>query len=161
MFKYSGTRFTQLWACYCGGVKQMRELHDQCFVSLFKSNCLNISYKNLLYLQLRYVIFSFDMNGSLESVRPSADEEHSHSRGIDMARALKPQIGDMFKFARALSPDLQSCKKDSRESFNDEVLQMWVLLMVKGLVWAQAHTFVTGKRFPSKHYGSQMPVWLT
>ncbi|OBT66827.1 hypothetical protein VE03_04054 [Pseudogymnoascus sp. 23342-1-I1] len=46
-------------------------------------------------------------------------------------------------------------------TYEEQVVDVWAVMMLRAFCWGICHFFVPGERVPIRYYGSQLPVWLS
>ena len=65
-------------------------------------------------------------------------------------------------FIKEIRKRVEGCTKDTIPYSDDEIEEMWWMLMLRGVCWAlSVRIDIPNEVVPSSYYGNRTPVWIT
>ncbi|KFY16361.1 hypothetical protein V492_01403 [Pseudogymnoascus sp. VKM F-4246] len=130
---------------------------EQCsdYFSNLSSEISHFKYPVFLDSHIRCCVFGFQSQDNFDNGHEPRNLERRMMQNF--TRSEHDQIRQYFERL----PMLMEHWKTWGWTNEEQILDVWAVMMLRAFCWGICHYFVPGERVPIRYYGSQLPVWLS
>ncbi|KFZ12004.1 hypothetical protein V502_07311 [Pseudogymnoascus sp. VKM F-4520 (FW-2644)] len=125
------------------------------YFSNLSSEIPQFGYPAFLDSHIRCCVFGFQLQDNWDNGREPGSLERRMMQNFTIS-----EYGQVEQYFDRL-PILMDHWKMRGWTNEEQVVDVWTVMMLRAFCWGICHFFVPGERVPIRYYGSQLPVWLS
>lgn len=125
------------------------------YFSNLSSEIPHFGYPAFLDSHIRCCVFGFQLQDNWDNGREPGSLERRMMQNFTIS-----EYGQVEQYFDRL-PILIDHWKMRGWTNEEQIVDVWTVMMLRAFCWGICHFFVPGERVPIRYYGSQLPVWLS
>ena len=125
------------------------------YFSNLSSEIPHFGYPAFLDSHIRCCVFGFQLQDNWDNGREPGSLERRMMQNFTIS-----EYGQVEQYFDRL-PILIDHWKMRGWTNEEQIVDVWTVMMLRAFCWGNSHFFVPGERVPIRYYGSQLPVWLS
>lgn len=125
------------------------------YFSNLSSETPHFGYPAFLDSHIRCCVFGFQLQDNWDNGREPGSLERRMMQNFTIS-----EYGQVEQYFDRL-PILMDHWKMRGWTNEEQIVDVWTVMMLRAFCWGICHFFVPGERVPIRYYGSQLPVWLS